>query len=195
LSESALEALRAQYWDRARRQGWVAGRRLVDKNPLNMVLLPLIRRMFPEADIVLVVRHPCDTLLSCFLQNFHAPGVAMLCADLETLARVYDRVFSHWYAAKALLGTSTYELHYERLVTNLRPEVEQLQAFLGLPSHEAMLDPGQAARARGFISTPSYSQVVQPVTNRAVGRWQHYATHFSRVLPQLTPWLQRWDYT
>ena len=41
LSEPALEALRAEYWDRARRQGLLPGRQLVDKNPLNMVLLPL----------------------------------------------------------------------------------------------------------------------------------------------------------
>jgi tetratricopeptide (TPR) repeat protein len=195
LSDDALATLRAKYWERARRQGFVAGRRLVDKNPLNMVLLPLIQRMFPHASIILVVRHPCDTLLSCFLQNFRAPGVAMLCTDLDTLAKVYDRVFAYWYQARALLSPATYELSYERLVTNFRAEVEQLQAFLGLPHEEAMLDPAQTARAKGFISTPSYAQVIRPVSDRAVGRWKHYAAHFTPVLPQLAPWLERWGYS
>jgi hypothetical protein len=195
LSEPALEALRVGYWDRARRQGLLPGRRLVDKNPLNMVLLPVIKRMFPQASIVLVVRHPCDTLLSCFLQNFRAPGVAMLCTDLNTLARIYDRVFAYWYQSRALLTPSTHELRYERLVTNFRIEVEKLQAFLGLTHDEATLDPARIARAKGFISTPSYAQVIQPVTDRAVGRWKHYAPHFTNALPLLAPWIGRWGYT
>jgi tetratricopeptide (TPR) repeat protein len=195
LSEPQVAALRAAYWDRARRQGLLAGRRLVDKNPLNMVLLPLIKRMFPEASIVLAVRHPCDTLLSCFMQNFSAPGVAMLCTDLETLARVYDRVFSHWYRSQELLSPSIHELRYERLATSLREEVERLQAFLGLPQDEAALDPAKVARTKGFISTPSYTQVVRPVTGRSVGRWKHYAAHFTDALPLLQPWIERWGYT
>jgi len=57
-----------------------------------------------------------------------------------------------------------------------------------------MLAPGAHARAKGFISTPSYSQVIEPVNNRSVGRWKHYERHFSDVLPILMPWLERWGY-
>jgi hypothetical protein len=57
-----------------------------------------------------------------------------------------------------------------------------------------MLSPGDHARAKGFISTPSYSQVTKPINTRSVGRWKNYESRFRPVLPALTPWLQRWGY-
>jgi hypothetical protein len=59
-----------------------------------------------------------------------------------------------------------------------------------------MLAPGDHARAKGFISTPSYAQVLEPVGNRSVGRWKHYERHFgSEVLALLMPWIERWGYS
>ena len=57
-----------------------------------------------------------------------------------------------------------------------------------------MLAPADHARAKGYISTPSYSQVVQPVNQKAVGRWLNYAAHFAPVIPQIRPYLERWNY-
>jgi tetratricopeptide (TPR) repeat protein len=194
LTSEALDDIRVHYWDRARERARLdPGRRLVDKNPLNMVLMPLIRRLFPNARIILAIRHPCDTVLSCFLQHFRS-DLALLCRDLNTLARAYSRAFDFWYSQWALLRPFSYELRYEQLATDFATEVRKLNMFLELPWHEAMLAPGEHARAKGFISTPSYSQVIEPVNNRSVGRWKHYERHFSEVLPILMPWLERWGY-
>ena len=48
------------------------------------------------------------------------------------------------------------------------------------------------ARERGFISTPSYTQVIQPVTAKAVGRWRNYEPQLREVMPALAPYLERW---
>jgi tetratricopeptide (TPR) repeat protein len=195
LSAQDLGDIRAHYWDFARKKaGLVPGQRLVDKCPMNMTLLPLIRRLFPNARIILAVRHPCDTLLSCFWQEFRAPELALLCRDLTTLAEAYSRIFGYWYAQWPLLQPFSYELRYEQLTADFAAEVRKLGAFLQLPWDEAMLAPGVHARAKGFISTPSYSQVIEPVNSRSVGRWKHYERHFSEVLPVLMPWLERWGY-
>jgi Sulfotransferase family len=196
LSAHALGDVRARYWDLARNKAaLLPGQRLVDKFPMNMTLLPLIRRVFPNARIVLAIRHPCDTLLSCFLQNFRAPELALLCRDLTTLASAYSRIFGYWYAQWPLLRPSSYELRYEQLTADFAAEVRKLAAFLQLPWNEAMLAPAEHALAKGFISTPSYAQVVEPVHSKSVGRWKHYERHFSEVLPILMPWLKRWGYT
>jgi tetratricopeptide (TPR) repeat protein len=196
LTEHALCDVRARYWDLARNKAaLLPGQRLVDKFPMNMTLLPLIRRLFPNARIVLALRHPCDTLLSCFLQNFRAPELALLCSDLTTLASAYSRIFGYWYAQWPLLRPSSYELRYEKLTADFAPEVRKLAAFLQLPWNEAMLAPGEHALAKGFISTPSYAQVVEPIHSKSVGRWKHYERHFSEVLPILVPWLERWGYS
>ncbi len=94
LTQSDADQLRAVYFrlvdrvlpDRGRR-------RLVDKNPLNMLCLPMILRLFPEARIVLCVRHPCDALLSCSMQAFRSPAFMVMCASLPLLARGYTEAF------------------------------------------------------------------------------------------------------
>jgi tetratricopeptide (TPR) repeat protein len=195
LTAQTLDDVRARYWELARNKAaLLPGQRLVDKFPMNMTLLPLIRRIFPNARIVLAIRHPCDTLLSCFLQNFRAPELALLCRDLTTLASAYSRIFGFWYAQWSLLRPASYELRYETLTADFPAEVRRLAAFLQLPWNDAMLAPAEHALAKGFISTPSYAQVVQPVHGKSVGRWKNYERHFSEVLPILSPWLERWGY-
>jgi tetratricopeptide (TPR) repeat protein len=196
LTDCDAKDIRAQYWNGVRKRVPLApGRRLVDKNPMNMVLLPIIRRLFPDAPIILAVRHPCDTILSCFLQNFPS-DLALLGRDLTALARSYSRAFSFWDSQCSLLQPNLHELKYELLAADLATEVRRLCAFLQLPWHEAMLAPGAQARSKGFISTPSYAQVLEPVSNRSVGRWKNYEQHFSgEVLALLMPWIERWGYS
>jgi len=196
LSSGDLNDIRADYWDAVRnRVPMGPDRRLVDKNPMNMVLLPIIRRLFPDAPIIFAIRHPCDTILSCFLQHFRS-DLALLGRDLTTLARSYSRAFSFWESQRLLLRPDTHELKYEQLTVDIATEVDRLCAFLQLPRHQAMLAPGNHARARGFIGTPSYAQVIEPISNRSVGRWKHYERHFSsEALDLLTPWTERWGYS
>jgi Flp pilus assembly protein TadD len=195
LSASQLQTIRARYFERAAARVKIApGQRLVDKNPLNMLRLPVIRRLFPEAAIVLAIRHPCDVLVSCFMQHFRAPHFVMLCSDLQTLATGYRRSFDFWYEQSALLKPNVLELRYETFVADFEREVRAMAEFLKLPWHDGMLAPAEHARAKGFISTPSYSQVVQPVNRKAVGRWRAYQQHLAPVIPRLQPYLQRWDY-
>ena len=120
LVPQTCDELRAHYWSLARKKsGLRPGQRLVDKYPVNMTLLPLIRRLFPQARIILAIRHPCDTLLlSCYLQDFRAPELALLCRDLPTLADAYSRAFEFWYSQAPLLRPLSYELSYEQLAAD-----------------------------------------------------------------------------
>lgn len=197
LAADAREQIRAQYWQQARDRGrLLPSRQLVDKNPLNLILAPLIKALFPHARLVLAIRHPCDTVLSCFLQRFRSPGLAVLCRDLTTLARAYSRSFEYWYSQRPLLHPVHYELRYEQLTEDFAGEVRRLTHFLQLPWHEALLAPAAHARAKGFISTPSYAQVLEPVNSRSVGRWENYRPHFTEeVLTLLTSWIGRWGYS
>ena len=74
-------------------------------------------------------------------------------------------------------------------------EVRAIADYLDLAWTDAMLEPGRHAASKGFISAPSYSQVVQPVNARAVGRWNSYASHFAPVISHLRPYLDRWGYS
>src|SRR4029078_7109863 len=76
----------------------LGGKRLVDKNPLNMLALPMIMRLYPKARIILCPLPPRDVRLSCYFLPFRSPSFATLCSTLPRLARGYVRVFEQWFA-------------------------------------------------------------------------------------------------
>lgn len=195
VSRSALADLRAGYWRRvAGKIRLQPGKRLVDKNPLNILRLPVIRRLFPNAPILFGVRHPCDVILSCYMQHFRAPEFALLCNSPSTLARGYQLTIDFWFRQSEILRPNTLQVRYETLVTNFEREVRTILHFLGLPWNDRVLQPGQHAREKGYISTPSYSQVVSPISSKSVDRWHHYAGLFGPVIPIIQPQLDRWNY-
>lgn len=195
LSHAQLEDVRAKYWQRVQRRVRLApGQRLVDKNPMNMAALPAIQRLFPNARILVALRHPCDVLLSCYMQHFRAPDFALLCNDLATLARGHRHAFDFWYQQAALLGPHSLEVRYETLVADFAAEMRRILEFLQLPWLDDVLAPAARARRKSFISTPSYAQVIQPVNTASIGRWRPYARYFAPVLDELSTYLNRWGY-
>lgn len=195
LTSAQLDEVRGKYFARvARKVSLAPGQRIVDKNPLNILRLPVIRRVFPNARVVLAVRHPLDVVLSCYMQHFRAPDFALLCSDVVPLAQGYRRAFDAWYREVATLQPAVFEIRYEELVADFERGVRALAAFLELPWNDAMLEPGRRARERRYISTPSYAQVVQPVTTRAVGRWHRYESELAPAVPEVQSYLERWGY-
>jgi len=195
VSSEVLDRVRGKYWERvAKKVKLAAGQRLVDKNPLNILRLPVIRRVFPNARILLAVRHPCDVILSCYMQQFRAPDFALLCRSVESLALGFRRTFDYWYGQTALLAPAVHELKYEDFVRDFESGTRAVTDFLELPWADSMLRPAERAQAKGYISTPSYSQVTQPVNQKSVDRWRRYEKHFGGALPPLEPYLTRWGY-
>lgn len=196
LDQAACDALRADYWQHVSTVVQLRpGQRLVDKNPLNLLRIALIHRLFPRAKIILALRHPCDVLLSCYMQAFRSPAFAMLCSDLGRLAQGYADAMAHWTEHAALLAPAVIESRYEDLVGDVQGQVARLGAFLELDQPERLLDFQRHARDKGYISTPSYSQVVEGIHRGSVGRWEPYRPWFEPVLPVLSPYLERWGYS
>lgn len=196
IDETLRASLREQYFaDVDRKRPDLNGRRPVDKNPLYLTRLPLVSALFPEAKAILTLRHPCDVVLSCYMQNFRAPAFAICFETLASTARMYARVFTLYFSFAERLRTPVHCLRYEDLVADVEAETRRLFAALELPWDDAVLQHTAHAKQRGVISTPSYTQVVEPVSTRAVGRWQAWARHFEgEVLDTLMPWIERFGY-
>lgn len=169
--------------------------RAVDKNPLNMVRLPTLQSFFPQSKVILAIRHPCDVVLSCYMQHFRAPAFALTFETIESTAQMYDRVFSHWYQNAEQLKLPVLEWKYEDLVADTEGRARALFEFLELPWHEELLAFTERAKNKGAIKTPSYTQVVEQVNARSVGRWQAYEKYFTpEAMRYLEPWLERFGY-
>jgi len=168
--------------------------RLVDKNPLNMLWLPMIHRMFPRAKFILALRHPCDVVLSCYMQNFRAAPLAAASRSLEHLAVTYVAAMENWLYHAKLIQPDIFISRYEDLIADTASQTARIATFLGLDHPGSMLQYEARAREKGFIATPSYTQVIEPINRRGAGRWQRYREYFEPVLPILAPMLDRWGY-
>jgi tetratricopeptide (TPR) repeat protein len=171
------------------------GKLLVDKNPLTMNLLPFVRRLFPDARIILALRHPCDVVLSCFMANFRTNEGMSSFVRLETAAELYDASFGYYEHAQQLAPLSAHTVLYENIVVDRARELRALFDFLGLDWHDAVLDHQATALKRGRIKTASYAQVVEPIYTRSAGRWRNYRKHLEPVLPVLRPWIDKFGYS
>ena len=189
-------ALRREYFDLVRRAHplWDGKRQLVDKLPLNISRLPLAALLFPEARVLLALRHPYDACLSGFMQLFSANDAMANFADLRSAARMYDRVFTLWEKVRASLLLPWMPVKYEDLVADPEAQLRSVMKFLGLPWTQALLDHTSTIGKRGRIKTPSYEQVAGPIHRRSVGRWISYASHFESLTPLLLRHVEAWGY-
>jgi tetratricopeptide (TPR) repeat protein len=195
LTQNEVNQLRSVYSRLVERTLPDLGRhRLVDKNPLNMLCLPMILRLFPAARIILCLRHPCDVLLSCSMQSFRSPAFMVLCSSLERLARGYADAFGQCCRHLEVFAPQVLEWRYESVVADFDGAVARLGEFLAVEDAAPFARFAEHARAKRFIGTPSYAQVTQPVNRAGVGRWEHYREQFEPVLPLLRPWLDRFGY-
>lgn len=195
LSDKQLAELRELYLaEAATHVPDLDGRILVDKQPFAMVEAPLIYRLFPNAKILFVQRHPCDVVLSCFVTRFEPNAALANFVTLEGTARLYADLRRFWSQCRSIMPMIVHLVRYERLVDDAETEMRALIAFLGLEWTDALLDHRSRARDRGFINTPSYSQVVEPLYDRSIGRWQRYRKQMKPVLPMLEPWARRMGY-
>ena len=194
-SRSSLERARSAYFaelDRHIPSGF--GGLAIDKLPLNLLGGPFIDAMFPRAAIIFAQRHPCDAVLSGFMQSFAMNDAMASFLTIEDAADLYDAIMSGWFAIRARFPLNVHTVRYERLVQDPEAELRPLAEFLGLEWNDQMLAHTRTAKDRGTIITPSYDQVTEPLSTRSVGRWKRYRAQLEPVLPVLLPWAERLGY-
>ena len=144
--------------------------RIVDKMPANFMHLGLIHAVFPRARIIHVQRHPIDTCLSIYFQNFFNMGPHA--NDLASLAhyyREYLRIMDHW---RSVLPAGTLlEVPYEALIADQEGWSRRMVEFIGQPWDPQCLDFHQTERV---VLTASKWQVRQKIHSGSKDRWRHY---------------------
>ena len=195
LTEPQIGELRATYSAlRERYAGPDAPAMVIDKMPLNIALTGLILRMYPNARIVLSLRHPCDVCLSCFMQPFRLnPSMANF-VDLDSATRLYALVMRVWLRARQALSPDHVAVRYEDLIEDVEGHARRTVAFLGLEWDDRVLGHLEHARSRGLIRTPSFRQVTEPIYTRARGRWHRYRAHLEPFMDRLDPFIDEFGY-
>jgi len=165
---------------------------VIDKLPLNLAYLFLIYRLFPDAPVIILQRHPLDVCISSYFQAFELQASMAYFLDLKETVQYYDAVMQVAALSRDQVGNPTHELQYEHLVAEPKAQLQKLTSFLGLEWHEPVLEFWKDDAAS---DTPSYQQVSQPLYGRSIGRWQHYSEQLEPHLPILQPWVERLGYS
>lgn len=191
----AVNALRAFYAEGVRRYGGAPGGVVLDKHPVNFWRIGLIRVLFPEFPILVMRRHPADTVLSCWQQNFrHTPTLSVF-SSLPDAARAFDQWHRLVDALERVLPLNPVDLVYETLAAKPEETLRAVLPELGLTWEDGMIDFRAKTVAAKVVLSASYAQVREGVSTKAVGKWEGYRKPLGDIMPVLTPWSKRFGYT
>lgn len=190
ISADECDRVRESYWRRCEAP---ETKLVVDKYPLNIVVLPLIKRVFPAAKIIFALRDPRDVVLSCYQQRFGMNAAMAQFLEIGRAAAYYNEVMALFETCRARLDLALHQVRYEDVVADIEGTARTLCAFLGVAFEPSMLNYRKTALTRD-IATPSARQVIEPLYTRSIGRWRRYEEDLAPALPVLAPWAARYGY-
>ena len=167
----------------------------IDKLPLNLIEVPLINQLFPATKFILALRHPFDTILSCWMQDFEINAAMANMVDLDRIVDLYCVAMETFKICRYEYNLNVHTIRYEDLLEDLKGESSALLTFLDLTWETNMEDYRATALKRGRINTPSYSQVSQPIYKEAKYRWVNYKEYLDKYSDQIEPWIQEFGYS
>lgn len=179
-------ALEADFGEIARRylanmQGMLGEAAMyLDKTPFNYLYCGLIRKAFPQARIIHLVRDPMDACYAVFKTLFSRAYYYSY--DLDELAAyyvAYRELMDHWHE---LMPGAILDVRYEALVSDPGAESRRIAEFVGIPWTQELVEIQDSTAP---CSTASAAQVRQPIYTSSIGLWRNVATEMEPVRRRL----------
>lgn len=161
---SALAAVFRAYADRFGKPRWG------DKRPAYLQNLDLILRLFPDAQIVNILRDGRDCVASLKEMSWHRQDIY---ATVAAWARAVD---DGRRAARRLAADQYHQLRYEDLVADPPGRLAELCAFLGEPYDPAMAQPAAVAGVAVPAHKTWHARTRSDVTTQRVRSWEQRLT-------------------
>lgn len=177
--------LRDAYMERLTAQEGSQGKRwIVDKSLFNMLHLSLIHLLFPAAPIIHVLRHPLDSMLSVFSQNFLWGNDWSL--TLADTAQAIARTWRHVERLRPRIDELRYmRVGYENTIREPDMSIRGLLEFIGATYHPACMKFHENKRV---ARTASYEQISRPIYSSSIERYRKYIFHMPpQVVDALRP--------
>ena len=147
---------------------------LTDKAPLNFLYVGFILKFLPNAKFVNLIRNPIDNCWSMYKNCF--PTKINFTDDLSDLVKYYKQYQDLMNFWKKIFPEHIYDLHYEKLVSHTKLEVEKLLKFCSLDWDENCLSHHKNKRP---IKTISFNQARKPVYNTSVKSYAGFENYIT----------------
>lgn len=170
-------------------------RLFIDKMPIRTIHAAFIHRLFPNARFLFAERHPCDVILSNFMQQYAINEAMIHFTQLDNTVKAYDRVMRLWQLSRQVLpAMRVHSVRYENLLENTEQILRDTCEFLDLPWQSGMQDHQSTIAQRQHINTNSYHQVAQPLYQRSKYRWLNYQSQLNPHMSVLQQHIDRMGY-
>ena len=166
---------------------------IIDKFPLNLIELGFIRILFPNAKIILAIRHPLDCIISCVLTAFKINEAMLNFENLKTTSFFYNQVFSLLFKYIKFFNLKFHQVKYENIVLNFDDEIKKILNYLNLDFETNMKNFFETAKSRENINTPSYDQVTKPLYSNSINRHLNFQ-EIKKIATTVDYWVEYFDY-
>jgi len=154
--------------------------RITDKMPANFIYLGYILSMFPKSRIIHLKRHPVDTCLSIYFQNFNSEHQYSF--DLKNLTFWYRKYYDLMEYWKNLYGDKILSINYNDIIDNTESTSKLIIEYCGLEWDKNCLE---HHKKEGVINTFSQWQARQPIYSTSKERWRNYQEYFPELAEDL----------
>ena len=194
LSFEQIKELQKNYFEQINLQNKNQDKIIIDKFPLSIVELGFIKIIFPEAKIILAMRHPCDAVISCYFSFFTMNDAMINFLDLKNSVSFYNHVFSLLEQFEREINLFYHIIKYEDLVKNFKTTLEKLLKYINLEYEKNLENFYVTAKKRDKINTPSYSQVIKPIYSTSINRYAKFRDA-KFIESSLEKWINRFNYS
>lgn len=168
---------------------------IIDKSPYHAMCLDVLTKIFSQSTVVFMLRHPYDSALSCFMQNFNPGPINAQFLDLESSGNICSQFLTLMDQFEQACPGRVIRIRYENLVSNFQDEVTTLLKALNLEWDDNINEYAKIASQAGLIMTASYEQVTRPLYDTAKYRWKNYSEWLNSFDETLAPLLERFGYS
>ncbi len=171
--------------------------RAAEKTPTNILHFPTLRRLFPDAYLISIVRDGRDVVSSLLQMTWRDDRTG----EPMAVTRSPQIAANLWAASVAndeiMAGDKRfYSLRYENLVRSPAEEIAKLFDFLGEPTPNLALYHDQTFDVLEGENEASAARVAEPIDATAIGRWRKDLApgQLASVKAAAGPWLDRYGY-
>ncbi|MDX1617388.1 MAG: sulfotransferase [Balneolaceae bacterium] len=137
-----------------------------DKSPFNTLRLEWVRKVFPSARYVHIIRDGRD-VVSSFLKSG-------LMDDINRACRRWNMALDESERHAKRSGTAVLTLYYEQLVKEPEEQVKRTCRFLDIDFVETMLNEKEVYLGDEHLD--HLKNVTNPITDKSIGKWKERLT-------------------
>jgi tetratricopeptide (TPR) repeat protein len=151
-----------------------------DKTLLNFNWIGMIKLCFPNAKIIHCKRNNKDNLLSIYKNLFDHEG--SWCYNEKALVEYYKNYIDIMMFWKKLFNEEIYDIEYEELIKNPKPNIESLLKFCNLKWDDKCLD---FKNNKSAINTLSVKQARNGLYNTSINSFSNYVNLDNQLFKEL----------